>query len=226
MLMVKSLILILIFCSFVFSQQKFEIKNASKNYDVKIDVEKCENGFCEGKAKFSLFRKNADKPFQIINLNDTELWLDKSGQAQANVTLRYDEQSAVNFDDFNFDGFEDIAVCDGRNGSYGMPSYQVYLFSPKTGKFIHNLQFSKLGQHLGMFEIDRKHKTLLTFDKSTCCEHYLVEYKIVNGRPKKIKEINEYYNLKNNGYTVTETRKLINGKWRTWIKREKIKDEK
>ncbi len=191
-----------------FAQEKFEIKNTSKNYDVKIEVAKCDDGFCEGAGVFSFYKKGGIKPFQIIKLDSTKIWLDKNGQAQADVTLLYDAQSAVNFGDFNFDGLEDIALCDGNNGNYNMPSYQIYLFFQRRQKFVQSHSFTKLGQgYLGMFQVDRKKKLLRTFNKSTCCEHYLEEYKVVNNRPRKVKEINEYYNLKGNNMIVTETKK-------------------
>ncbi len=71
--------------------------------------------------------------------------------------------------------------------------------------------------------MDYKKKVIRTFSKSGCCIHYLEEYKVLNKRPRKVTEINEYYDLKGDGMTEIETKKLINGKWRTWIKRIKNK---
>jgi hypothetical protein len=217
--MKKIVFVILLFAINTFAQQKFDIKNASKDFDVKIEVAKCDDGFCEGKAKFSFFRKNADKPFQIINLPDTQLWLDKNGAAQANVTLRYDEQSAVNFDDFNFDGFQDVAVCDGRNGGYGMPSYQVYLFSKRQNKFVRSPAFTKLGQgYLGMFEINKKKKMLFAFSKSGCCWHQTEGFSIVGNRPKKVFEEIEDATIPDEKKVKVTTKTLVGGRWRTSVK--------
>lgn len=217
--MKKSFILLLVFCSPIFAQQKFEIKNASKGFDVKIEIAKCKDGFCEGKAKFSIFRKNAVKPFQIINLANSQIWLDKNGDAQANVTLRYDEQSAINFDDFNFDGAEDIAVCDGNNGGYGMPSYQIYLFSKQENKFVRNPSFTQLGQgYLGMFEVNKKKKMLYTFSKSGCCWHQAEGFSVVGNRPKKVFEETEDATIADEKKVKITTRKLVGGRWRATVK--------
>ena len=219
------LLAVLIFsASNLCAQKTFSLKNASKNFDVKIEVEKCENGFCEGKAAFSLFKKDAKSPFQIIRLENTNIWLDENGQAQANVTLLYDEQSAVNFSDFNFDGLEDIAVCDGTNGSYGMPSYQVYLYSKQTGKFVKNNALTKLAsENLGMFEIDKKKRTIETFDKSGCCWHETTRYKFVNNRFVKIYVFTEDASRGDDKVRlITET--LVGKKWKKTTKVMRIKD--
>ncbi len=99
----------------------FELKNASEHFDIKIKVESCDDGFCGGKASFSFYKKGGTTPYQVINLPDTQIQLDENGNAQANVSMLYDNQSAVNIGDSNFDGMEDVAICDGANGSYGGP---------------------------------------------------------------------------------------------------------
>ena len=91
----------------------------------------------------------------MIELPNTQVQLGDGGDPLVNVTMLYDNQSVVNIGDFNFDGMEDVAICDGPNGSYGGPSYQVYLSSRSAGKFVHNAAFSELGQNLGMFEVDK-----------------------------------------------------------------------
>lgn len=53
-------------------------------------------GFCEGKATSFFYTKHESKPNQVIKLPNTQIWLDKAGNAQANYTLLYDEQSVVN----------------------------------------------------------------------------------------------------------------------------------
>lgn len=76
----------------------------------------------------------------------------------ADTKLMYDYQSVVFIEDYNFDGTEDLAIRDGNNSGYGGPSYQIYLFSPRSKKFVHNQAFTDLAQNesLGMFEIDKK----------------------------------------------------------------------
>lgn len=201
------------------SQEKFNITDASKLYDVKLEVAKCDDGVCEGKATFTLYKKNSTKPFQVFRLPDTSFMLRDDGSAPVNETLLYDMQSALTFGDFNFDGIDDISLCDGRNSGYGGPSYQVYLFSPRTKKFVRNAGLTRLGQeYLGMFEVNKKRKIISTFSKSGCCWHIAEEYKIVNDRPVKIFEEIEDATLPAGDKVKITTRRLVKGRWKTTVK--------
>lgn len=183
--------LVLVFSTSAFAQTTFDVKNASKYFDIKVKVEKCDDGYCTGKASFSFFKKNGSKPYQVIELDDTQIQLSQAGQPLTNISLLYDDQSVVNVGDFNFDGMEDVAICNGANGSYGGPSYNVYLSSRAAGKFVYSKEFSALGEHLGMFEVDKKRKRLSTLDKSGCCYHIAEEFIVVNNKPFKIRSVEE-----------------------------------
>ncbi len=199
-------------------QKTFELKDASKYFDIKISVESCEDGFCGGMAMFSFYKKGSNSAYQVIKMKDTQIQLDESGNAQANISMLYDNQSVVNIDDFNFDGIEDIAICDGANGSYGGPSYQIYLSSKSAGKFVHNENFSELGTHLGMFTVDKKKKVLRIFDKSGCCWHVTEEYAVVNNRPVKIFVQEEDATIADEKKVKITTKNLVKGKWQTKVK--------
>jgi hypothetical protein len=199
-------------------QKTFELKDASKYFDIKISVESCENGFCGGKALFSFYKKGSNSAYQVIKMEDTQIQLDESGNAQANISMLYDNQSAVNIDDFNFDGMEDIAICNGANGSYGGPSYQVYLSSKAAGKFVFDQKFSELGTHLGMFTVDKKKKVLRIFDKSGCCWHVTEEYSVVNNRPVKVFVEEEDATIADEKKVKITTKNLVKGKWQTKVK--------
>lgn len=199
-------------------QKTFELKDASKYFDIKISVESCEDGFCGGMAMFSFYKKGSNSAYQVIKMKDTQIQLDESGNAQANISMLYDNQSVVNIDDFNFDGIEDIAICDGANGSYGGPSYQIYLSSKSAGKFVHNEKFSELGTHLGMFTVDKKKKVLRIFDKSGCCWHVTEEYAVVNNRPVKIFVQEEDATIADEKKVKITTKNLVKGKWQTKVK--------
>ncbi len=199
-------------------QKTFELKDASKYFDIKISVENCDEGFCGGNATFSFYKKGSNTAYQVINLEDTQIQLDENGNAQANISMLYDNQSAVNIDDFNFDGMEDIAICDGANGSYGGPSYQVYLSSKSAGKFVHDKKFSELGTHLGMFTVDKKKKVLRIFDKSGCCWHVTEEYSVVNNRPVKVFVEEEDATIADEKKVKITTKMLVKGKWQKKVK--------
>lgn len=219
----KTIICILFFCVTAFAQQRFEMKNASKNYDARIEVEKCNDGRCEGKLKIELFKKSAAKPFQVFNLDETEFMIEEAQMADAK--LMYDYQSVVFLEDYNFDGLEDLAIRDGNYSGYGGPSYQIYLFSPRGKKFVYNETFTNLAQNenLGMFEVDKKKKVLRTFSKSGCCWHQKKEFSIVGSRLKKVFEETEDATIPDEKRVKITTKKLINNRWRTsvrYVKRE------
>lgn len=216
----KKLLFLLVFvsCSSVFAQQNFDLKNASKYFDIRISVANCEDTSCTGKASFSFYKKGGKIPYQVINLPDTYIQLDDNGIPNVNKTLLYDEQSVVNIGDFNFDGMEDVAICNGTNGSYGGPSYNIYLSSRTSKKFVYDRAFSKLGEHLGMFEVDAAKKILRTFDKSGCCWHITQEFSVMNNRPLKVLSIVEDATIPDETKVKVTTKKLVSGKWQTSVK--------
>lgn len=216
--------LLLLCYSPAFAQQKFAITGASSFFDIKVAVAKCENGACQGPASYSFYRKGETTPYQTINLPDTYIELDQGGKPSVNVTLLYDKQSAVNVGDYNFDGMEDVAICNGTNGSYGMPSYSVYLSSRTAGKFVYDKSFSALGQHLGMFEVDTTKKVLRAFDKSGCCWHVTEEFAVVNNRPRKVLEVIEDATISDETRIKVTTKTLVNGRWRTQVRYVKRAD--
>lgn len=215
------LFIILILPVTAFSQRTFDIKNASKYFDVKVSVAKCEDNVCSGEASFSFYKKNGSKPYQVVELEDTYMDISNDGKPIVNTTMLYDEQSVVSVDDFNFDGMEDVALCNGQNGSYGMPSYDVYLSSRKAGKFVRSAALSDLGLHLGMFQVLKPKKQLETFDKSGCCWHITTRYSVVSNKPVKVFEEIEDATLPNEAKVKITTKTLVKGNWKKTVKYEK-----
>ena len=218
--MIKIPLILLLFCTVAGARAKFEVKSASKLYDVRIEVEKCEDNICEGPVIFTLFKKNSAAPFQVFELADTQFMLGENDQPSANITRLYDEQSAVSFSDYNFDGIDDLSLCDGRNGGYGMPSYQIYLFLPRAGRFILSEEFTELSQEgrLGMFERDARRKRLRTSSKSGCCLHMTEEFVVVNNRPKKVLEVVEDATIPDEKRVKITIKRLVGRRWRTTVK--------
>lgn len=204
----------------VFGQISFEIKNASKYFDVKVEVTTCDEYSCNGAGKFSFYKKDATAPYQVIELPETYVQLD-DGKPLVNVTRLYDDQSVVNIDDYNFDGMEDVAICNGTKGAYGMQSYNVYLSNRRQKKFVLSPALTELGSHLGMFTVDKKAKTLETFDKSGCCWHITERYKVVRDKPVKIFEVVDDATGTDGRVKIT-TKTLVRGKWRTSRRYEKM----
>jgi hypothetical protein len=222
--------LILLLAPSIYAQQRtFDVSDASKYFDIKIRASKCGADDCTGKATFSFYKKGESKPYQIVSMRDTYIDISEGAPA-VNETLLYDKQSVLTVDDFNFDGMEDVAISDGENGSYHMPSFNVYLSSKAAGKFVYNASLSNLAHHLGMFTVDKKAKMLETFDKDGCCYHITERYRVVNNRPVKvfIFEEDAAQAGKYEGKVVLTTKKMVGGKWKITVKvadREKYYNE-
>ncbi len=211
-------VLVLLFSPSAFAQHKFELNDASKYFDIKVTVVNCDDMSCSGKASFSFYKKGGSTAYQVISLPDTYVQLEDDGKPLANVTMLYDKQSVVNIGDFNFDGMEDVAICDGTNGSYGGPSYRIYLSSKAAKKFVYNAAFSALGTHLGMFGVDKEKKTLEIFDKSGCCWHVNERFSVVGNRPVKVFSEVEDATIADETKVKITTKTLVAGKWRTSVK--------
>jgi len=194
--------------------------DASKVVDVTVDFPRCADLDNCGPVKFAFYHKRATQPFQSIRVESTTMW---EMEPNANETNLYDQQSTLNFGDFNFDGLEDVGVSDGTNGGYGGPSYRVYLYSNTAKKYVYNAAFTKLnqGDSLGFFEVDRKKKTLTRFTKSGCCWHQTQTFDVVGGRPRLVYELTEDA-MRGDDLVRITTRNLVAGKWRSTTRKAKI----
>lgn len=222
---ILSLALVLFGAGNIYAAETFLLKGASKNFDVKIKIAKCDEDTCEGAATIYLMKKDQAQPFQTIAMPNMYLELGKDKKPTANLIELYGENnSGVVFDDYNFDGADDLALRNGNDGAYGGPSYDILVFSKATGKFTKNLALSKLAsENLGLFTADKKAKTLETFSKDGCCWHQTTRYRVVNNRPVKVYVFTE--DAANGGDKVkltTET--LVAGKWRKTTKTALTKD--
>lgn len=199
--------------------QQFILNNASTTFDAKIDVQ-CQQSECEGPANIWLYKKGSKKIFQKFSSEDLTMYLGKNQQPSSNVIQLYNEQSALIFGDFNFDGSEDLAIRDGNYGSYGGPTYNVYVFNRTRQQFVYNEELSALTQeNLGMFETDPEQKRIFTFNKSGCCYHIRSGYQVVPKQGLKLvyEFIEDATSANNNRVKVTE-RNLIKGKWQERVK--------
>ena len=225
--MKKIFLFVLLLSVSAVAQVKFEKGNASKNYNARMEVERCEEDTCGGKLKIELFKKSAAKPFQVINIEDTEFDMEEA--KLNNAKRRYDYQSIIFFEDYNFDGIEDLSIRDGNNGAYSGPSYQIYLYSPQRGKFVHSEAFTRLAQseYLGMFEVDKKKRVVRVASKGGCCMHRTEEFRVVKNRLVKVFEIYEeveFREAKGNRLRI-ETSRLVKGRRQTRVRYEKIKED-
>ena len=182
----------------------------------------CELDQCDGRAEITLFKKGLKHVFQRFNSDELTLYLNENFQPSVNVVQLYNEQSPLIFDDFNFDGTEDLAIRNGNYGSYGGPVYDVYVFNKTKQKFVLSKALSTLTQeNLGMFDLDAERKRIITFNKSGCCYHIRSEYKVI---PQKgLILVQEFIEDAQGGEWVSVIdRNLIRGKWVKKVKKYRI----
>ncbi|GGG63917.1 XAC2610-related protein [Epilithonimonas arachidiradicis] len=207
------------------AQSKFIITDGSKNYDAEITVQSCESDTCNGQGTVVLMDKKTKKKFQTLQSEDLYFYLNEKQKPSVNIIQLYNEQSPLIFDDFNFDGSEDIAVRNGNQSSYGGPSYDVYVYNVSKKQFVPSDELTALAyENLGMFQTDHKRKRLITFAKSGCCWHITTEYAVI---PKK--GLQKVYELEEDAtgadeYMKVITRKLVNNKWVIKTKKYKTDD--
>jgi hypothetical protein len=216
-----------------FAQETLRLDRASREYDLVIRVKACggkeqrnDANTCNGPARVSLYKKGAQTPVQVLNLPNIELYKDTVAYNPImNKKPRgiYAEEYGVVFDDFDFDGTQDLAICNGRNGGYGSPSYNIYLFDKRSNHFVENRRLNHLteGVYLGLFFPDVERHLLIAYSKSGCCYHETEEYQLVNSKPILVEKIIEDATTGNRGSVKVTTKKLINGKWVTRVRKEK-----
>lgn len=184
------LILILIFTANVSAQQTFDVQDFSEDYYGKVFLEQPTEVFTPGWV--AIYQKKTNK--QLIKVEAEELVGDtQDGKIKANVKeLPYGEQSAIIYEDFNFDGVKDFAIMDGQNSCYHGPSFQIYLAGKTKSSFALNAAFTRLAQeYCGMFEVDAANKKISTMTKSGCCWHQFSEFTVVNNQPKAVKIVED-----------------------------------
>lgn len=219
---IKILLGLTLNCPMLTHAATFQINNGSSLYNALLDVESCDQEECAGKAKIKLYKKGNSQVFQTLTSADLNFYLDKKQQPSVNIIQLYDEQSPLIFEDFNFDGQQDLAIRNGNESSYGGPSYDVYVFNKTHQKFVLSSELTELAiENLGMFQTDAKRKRLITFAKSGCCFHVTSEYAVIpNKGLKLVHEVTE--DATGAGEQVTVTTKSYNlytKKWRTISKK-------
>ena len=213
-------------------QETFKVQNALRGYDLTVNVTDCgdEEHKCSGPALVRIFRKGSAAPLQSLSLPSVEIYRDTvahNPETSPEPRRMYEEEYSFVGDDFNFDGLEDLAVCNGRMGGYGGPSYTVFLFDRRRGRFAENRALSRLteGVYLGLFFPDPKRKRLAAFSKSGCCYHETERYSVVNNRPVLVEKVTEDATDAGGagrGFVTVTTRKRVGRRWVVTRKRRKL----
>jgi len=205
------------------AQFKFLANNSSNQYKAKIFVDKCDDNSCSGKATVIIYDKATDREVDTFHSEDLDFDLTKTQNAKLGWLDLGKYQTPLIFGDFNFDGFEDIAIRNGSNGAYFSPSYNVYLASGQN-KFLLNKELTKLAsENLGIFDIDKKTKQLSIHQKDGCCFDKTINYKFdAKNVLYEDSSVIEDSSIADNVTVITQ--KLVNGKIKRTVQKFKMKD--
>jgi hypothetical protein len=220
-----------------FAQQTFEINSTSAVYNLKVELDSCDEerkrlspSVCTGPGQVSIYRKGSAAPFQTLTLKNLEVYKEQiafKSRTDKRKRKLYDDEYSFIFGDFNFDANEDLAICNGRNGGYGGPSYNVYLYNVESKQFVESVNLSKLteGSYLGLFFVKPKQRQLVAYSKSGCCYHESEIYRVIRNQPVMVEKIIEEASGSDaEGYFVVITRrKLVNGKWTKRVSKTRLK---
>ncbi len=92
--------------------------------------------------------------------------------------------------DVNGDKRDDLIIWSGREGAYGGPSFDVYLFDAVTPAFRHSQPFSDLTVgYLGLFGVEDG--KIRTASKSGCCIHVYETYAVEKDTPRLTERVTE-----------------------------------
>ncbi len=207
--MKKMLFVLLLMPFFASAQESYDLIDFSDEFSGKIIVDdNQENSDLETNCTLNIYQKKNGK--LVFSKPAFYSGYDfEDSKVKSNIQeIPYGEQSILIFEDFNFDGKEDIALRTGNYSCYGGPSFEIYL-ADKNG-FTYNESFTELGSnYCGMFTVDDEKKQLQTMTKSGCCWHQFSTYVVENNKAVPIEIIEEYYSGIFVEYSV---QKRVNGK--------------
>ncbi|MDR3322931.1 MAG: hypothetical protein LBS89_01850 [Zoogloeaceae bacterium] len=202
--------------------------------------------YCRSLGQLRVHKKGAQEPFAILNA--PLVWIGGKHREEHGESHEYGE---IVVGDFNFDGYEDVALDNGNRKMGGnFSDSDVYLFDPKQQAFIYSEALTDLSSEAcqnNLFGFNPAQKRLYTacHDRRS---RYEFTYKVVNNIPVLVEETGGEYGVIERKKWITEdaiarnavgeaiydyryawkyaTRRLVKGKWRTIkVKYEYVKDE-
>ncbi len=189
------------------AQNIFDLGDVSKSFNVIVTIETCNENKCNGKATVDLYDKSISRKYQTLFSDDFYLDLNEN-QKPVFDSLK----NSVVFDDFNFDGTEDVAIRNG-NSNYESPFYEVYLNNTSTQRFVLSDELTNLvHSNSGMFKTDQERERIVAYQKNGCCWNLTSEYLFVPERGiLKVLEFEE--DTRDPEKVKTVKREFIDYKW-------------
>lgn len=200
--------------TFCFAQNHFELKNLSEKYDASINIATCNEKECFGKAFISVKDKNTSEIISTISSENFTFNIERDSLDSKNI--KFDEkQLPVIFEDFNFDGSQDIALINNYSRSNLQSIYDIYIFDSLQKQFLLNEGMTTLvKENSAMFNVDPERKRIIAHLKSGCCWNITKEYEVLPGRdPLKVYEFEE--DTRDSETVITKKTDFIDYKWST-----------
>ncbi len=172
------------------------------------------SSYCAGPAMLHVLTKDGAE-VQSLDLDEAWVTFDDAGAplVKRGAGAVHDRQGTIIVGDFDFDGQEDFAVQVGQNGSYGGPTFAVFLASAGRPRFVRSEPLSRLTEEtLGFFQVDAAKHRLGTASKSGCCFHVFEEHEVVHGAPRVVERVTED-GTGSDGFVVVTEERRVGGRW-------------
>lgn len=168
---VKNLLFIVVCWSMFCNAQNFyELQNVSKAYNVIANIENCSEKSCTGKAIIDFYDKTNMKKYQTLYSDNFYLQLNENRKPIIDSL-----KNSIVFEDFNFDGNEDVAIVDKVNDKNRV--FKVYLKNDSTQQFVLNESLTNFVlENSLLFKKDSERKRIITYLKKGCCWSLRSEY--------------------------------------------------
>jgi hypothetical protein len=209
------------------SPSEFRITQASRQHDFRVLMSggctklSIGSDICEGPATLTILGKGTATETQRLTFPSLSIVRSANNEVLVNSVALYDFQGSLVLDDFNFDGYEDLAVQTGQDGPYGGPTFDVFLYRARQGRFELSEPLSALTQeNLGLFEVIPARKRIATFAKGGCCYHVTQQYEFVGTKPVLVARYIEDATGADGILTQT-SESLVKGRWVRTVRRER-----
>jgi hypothetical protein len=196
------------------AQNHFEMDEISKNYRVSIDIATCNEKECFGKTSLNFINKNTSEKLPTLISENFTFNIETDSLNSKKINFE-DAKIPLIFDDFNFDGHEDLALINGSSRNADKYLYDIFIYDSIQKQFLLSEGLTDLVKdNSGMFTADAGRKRLVIHSKSGCCIHTTKEYEVIQGRdPLKVYEFEE--DTRDPKTVITKKTEFIDYKWLT-----------
>ena len=199
------------------------IPNVSPRYSISVDIETAESGSDDpisGLAAVTITSRSTGREIQTIKLPSLTLF---KGSYALGVGPHdqspspYGDTFSFVFQDFDFDGHQDLAICKDTSGGYGSPAYDVFRWNVARKKFVKDAFLSKLSsERLGLIVTDPTHRELISFEKDGAAWHKASTYRWIK---RKLTLVKEEIDDATGDKEVITTKTIVGANWKTIVRR-------